>query len=420
MKKFLKIFGIILLVAATALDVWFLAVYFTAPDKIVQHTYNVSPMTTSNETDTKTFVEVNYMSNENGNGLELFEIKFNYFMDEEKESFYSQGLQYVTNTKTGEITWNYMVNDEYGHHDEVYDNRVIMIYHDRDLYGSYYAGSETEQYQYMSDDDYNSTMMTTNPIDNKTYFTIQIGEDLYKMQFKGIENAEDLEHIGTEMMAYSEWKGLWTNWYNYQYYVAEDVNTFAYIMYNSVKGMSSGTNANHVFEFSDMFNYYKYDSEQGAYSETTEQGEGLLKVQEHVTNYYVVKTTVSDNGAKVSSDSIFNSIRGNTAFSLTGEYSEEGYFYGMDCVSVDLYDFDYLLVDGNSYVLALKDEFKEYYETYKYSVVLDIEIDLDALSEKNIEFLGIDASSFEDFSIYECTTTQLVNGELVESEVAYV
>ena len=164
--------------------------------------------------------------------------------------------------------------------------------------------------------------------------------------------------------------------------------------------------------------HYKYDG--NSYSEETEQGEGLLKVKEYVTNYYVVKTTVSDNGARASSDSMFGTIAGNSSFNLKGDYVEEDYFYGMDCVSVDLYDFDYLLVDENAYVLSLKEEFKNYYASYKYSIVLDIEIDLDALADQGIEVLGIDAGSLQDFSIYECTATRLDGENLVESEVEYV
>ena len=215
MKKFLKVFLIVLLLACSICDVWFAVVYFTAPEKIVQSTYNVSPMTTSNETDTRTFVELNYYTNKNKNGYEMFELKFNYFMDEEKNSFYSQGLQYVVNSETGEIEFEYKVNADYGHYDKLYDNRVLMLYHDRDLFGSYYTKDGTGQYQYMSDDNFETTMMTTNPIDQDTYFTIQIDDDLYKMQFKGVSDvnfAEDedkyenpLGHVGTEMMAYSEY-----------------------------------------------------------------------------------------------------------------------------------------------------------------------------------------------------------------------
>jgi len=37
----------------------------------------------------------------------------------------------------------------------------------------------------------------------------------------------------------------------------------------------------------------------------------------------------------------------------------------------------------------------------------------------NIDFLAIDVSSLDDLSIYECTTIQTINGEIVESEVEY-
>ena len=79
---------------------WYAYIYFFGVEKIISQTFKVGDQVVMKEdgtTDTKTFIELNLYDN-------VFEIKFNYMLDETKTAFYSQGLQYVL--KDGKSDFN--------------------------------------------------------------------------------------------------------------------------------------------------------------------------------------------------------------------------------------------------------------------------------------------------------------------------
>ena len=402
-----------------AIDVWYVCFVAFAPEKKVVDSFNVSPMTNADGTQTECFIDIKYHKNSDGSGLEMFEINFNDLVDSSSESFYSQGLQYVVNDVEDKINFKYKVNESYEVDEELVDEHMWLYnYYDRNYYGSMYAGDNTKLYMYQSGDGYETTTKTTNPITDKTYFLLDLGESgKYYIQFKGVQDKSQCDYYGKQEDANSEWNFFSSNFYDYYYYLSNDVNYFAYLMYQSVKDVASGTSGNKLFEFGNRFNYYKYDEKTGTLDAQAVEGEEYKKVVNIVESHIVINVDIIESGAKSSSDSMFKMIADNSALNLTGEYVSEDYFFGRDVINLSVYDFDYVGLEYDSYVLKLKEDFVNYYSQYADSIVLDIVIDLDILEAQGIHFLDIDKESLSKFNVYRCVT--MANGEVVESEVLY-
>ena len=86
-KKILIFVISLLLSVCVGINVWYLYIYLYGMDKVVSSTFEVGLQTLADDSETRYFIEVNYLSNEDGNGVELFEIKFNYMFDEDQNAF---------------------------------------------------------------------------------------------------------------------------------------------------------------------------------------------------------------------------------------------------------------------------------------------------------------------------------------------
>jgi len=186
MHKALKIpliiFLAILFTACVAIDGWYLYILLKSPDKIVETTYKIGLQETT-DGEQRHFIEINYMSNDNKNGLELFEIKYNYMLDEKQEDFYSQGLQYVSYNNN--LGWSYYTEPDKFYRSSKYGSWPAYYYDDYYM-GSYHPNKDTQVFNYMSADNYEkSTLISTNPIGDTTSFKIQVGDDLFLMKFRG-------------------------------------------------------------------------------------------------------------------------------------------------------------------------------------------------------------------------------------------
>ena len=102
-KKIGIILGSLILTICLGLDIWFAVLYKTAPDKVVSWTFKVGNQEiTDAKTGIKTnkhFCEINVFDN-------VYEIKFNYLQDEEKNAFYSQGFQFIATSESNKIDFN--------------------------------------------------------------------------------------------------------------------------------------------------------------------------------------------------------------------------------------------------------------------------------------------------------------------------
>lgn len=411
------IISAILFLVCAFIDVWYVYVVLYGEVKQVVNTYEVGLQTLADGSDTKYFIEIEYYSNENKNGLECFEIKFNYLLDENKNEFYSQGLQYVANSIDDNINLE-LVNTsiESKHHWSALGN-----YYDRNLFYSYEPGEISSLYNYASGNDYETTYISTNPIGDNSYFRIQLDQDLYLMKFKSsYKDAREPE-------VYSQVLDKDANyyspaiycWHKDSDYLLYDYTYFSQLLYNAMGTLKNGMESAVLFEFGNIFDYYAYDENLGTYD--NQPIEDTTKVRTEMSSYYSIYVKKHADGIQKASQSMFNCIHGNNAFNITNDYAEDDYFIGRTIVDCNIYDFDYINIENGYCLLSLKDSFVNYYKQYSDSITLSICIDLDKLNSLNIKFYGFDENSkLNNFMIFDCYTIETINGEVVRTEVQYV
>ena len=410
MKKVLIIIFTILCVVCVSIDIWCLVVYQFGEEKVVSNTVELDLQETADGDEKKAFMEINYFKNSNKNGLELFEIKYNYFMDETLNEIVSVGSQYVADTKEDKLAWNYTNMVDY--HITAKERFGILNIGLRYVYDTYFAYElvgNSSYYEYQSPNDFEFSIGNDiNPMNDASMFKITIGDEIYGMKFKQDFTVPDY-FIGTASL-----ETAFTQDINHCYpYINH--NFMAYKICESLRKAIVVGNSYQVLQFGDFFDYYKYDGK--VYSPISDIDNS--KITTEFNNFYVVKINISNDGARVATDSLFNQVQGNASFNLTGGHVYENYYYGRNVITLTASDFNYILVEDKFYKLALSDKFKKAYEEYANGIVLDITIDLDKLSAHDIEFAGFENGTFGEFDIYRCVTTQLVDGESVETEVLY-
>ncbi len=418
LKNILIVFGCLVVVLCVGVNVWWFYVMFFSPDKIISNTYEVGLQTVSKEEEEKSkyFIEINYLSNEEGNGEKLFEVKFNYMLDENQESFYSQGLQFV-----GDFEYEYKIDES---EDPVLARTVTrwpipcLDYFNR--WGGYRLSDSSNCYNYASGDDYDSVIMSTNPISTQTRFKIQLGDDLYLMEFKN-KYTEDLAKIeGDPVLQYegdTRIYVLWTVQQYYSCYAYKDYNYFCKLLSDAVKTLPSGTNRAMIFEFGDLFNYYKYDSNLGQYTKVDAQENEKIALD--VKSYYSIKVTTSARGMQQATDSMFGAVNGSTTYNQLTTYTDD-YFVGRTYLAVTEKAFDLVQIETGYCLLKLKESFVKLYGKYD-TLILKVNVDLDGFIEDGINILGFSLDSgLSNFNVGECYFLQTVNGEILRTGVDYV
>lgn len=404
----------ILTAACLAIDCWFLYIKLYGDVKLPTHTYEVGLQKTS-EGDTKYFVEVEYYSNENKNGLECFEIKFNYLLDERQENFYSQGLQLVADTKDDSIKLSLTedgANKEFAYWD------AGGNHYNRDVFYNYKTEENSKLFNYASGNDYSTTTISTNPLGDKSYFRIQLGEQLYLMKFKSSYRETRDPETYADFISKRSYSPAIYCWFNDSNYIVYDYTYFMNLLYTALSSdtLANGTQSAMLFEFGNIFDYYEYDEVNKVYK--MQPLEDTTKVQKQITSYYSILVKKHADGVQKASQSLFNCVQGSSTFNIAEDYTKDDYFIGRTIVTVDNKDFDYIKVTNNYYKLQLKESFINEYKSFGDKIVLSVQIDLDELTEKNINFLGLmENSGLKNFEIFECYTTQTKDGEIVKTEV---
>lgn len=408
----LKIAGISLislfLVFTIGVVSWFAHIKLEGAEVIPSDTYYVGLQTLPDGSDTEYFVEVNYLTNEANNGVSLFEVKFNYLMDEKQTAFFSQGLQY-TSDETVKID-DVMRKEAKSYNKNFWGWETIKW-----NYITYYRNmSGTNRYNYMSADDYTTTLESTNPIDNDSLFKIQIGEDIYGMKFKGLVPTMD---------DYKEFDaGAWTT-QSYKTFTNYNVDYFAAALFNSVQTLENGTSRACVFEFGDLFDYYEYDQDLKQYKQDKVDLDKAVLISRDVKSYYSILINKDKSGATKVTDSLFNCVDGSSNFNMSNVNSED-YFYGRTTINVDnaleSSEFSMVKVTDKQVALKLNDNFNKAYLPYAKKIELIVLIDLDVLTAKGLAFVGFTADSgLDKYNVVSCQTVQTIDGELVYSGVDY-
>ena len=405
----ISILSIVCTVCASII-IWYLSVCLWGNEKKVSKTFYVGELQLADGT-TKDIIEIEYFANKDGSGYEAFEIKYTYFMDENRIDSYSQGFQYIANEGypiefgvTSEMLFiekkPFRTEGAWFWEEKYYNCQVPTV--PSDLISCY-------NYMYNG----NEYVKSTNPINKDSNFKINIGEDIYLMEFKGANEYDTfgnlIENTPINNDTYcgrSVKVGDFSDDIIYFWHYVYDPHYFSRILYETVKSSSAGSSGNFVFEFGNLFNYYKYNAETGKYDTNRTNYDDTLKLEEDIKSYYSIKITVHENGLTSSKESMFGSVLGNQNFSLTGHYSNGDYFVGSSIIEVGLNSFTLVPIEDNNVALKLNEQFIDYYSKYKNSIKLSIVIDLDLLSNLGYNFVGFTAdSNLDKFSIYECYTS---------------
>lgn len=409
MKKAFKITGITLLallfLACLVIDCWYLAIVLNGDEKVVSKTFNVGTFELADGSQ-KRFMEVEYWANKDGSGQEVYEIKFNYLMDENKEYSYSQGLQYVNTANDERITFTYDLGyskDEIKVQERLSGFWVWARYNYSIQHSHVYTSGGYYNYASAGNDEY---LRSTNPIDSNTFFKIEIGDQLYLMKLKGGYGQKDDGNItGTYGTPLDE-STLWTTIVNhgniYNYYAEYNITYLAAIVLSSIRSAKYGTNCEYVFEFGNLFDYYAYNSQSGQYDEDPTSFDKTVKLSEDIKSYYSVFVKVHEDGLTKASDSMFGSFMGNQNFNMSESYDQQDYFIGRTIISADNSVFDKVLISEDEKFVALKlnKDFINFYSEYKQKIELEVAIDLDVLEAEGYEFVGFTTDNgLTDFNI---------------------
>lgn len=454
-KKVCIVLFSILTVVCLGVDGWWLGVMNFAPDKITNTTIYAQDLQKSDGTKTNIF-EVNYYSNANQNGYEMFELKVNYLTDSTADNIYSQGLQYIAGNKESGIKWqvgNYANIKEYDDFPNVkaYDEFFSHIIEPDNKNGEYTLSSEstnafatftnlayfqrasvnasTQTFAYSSSDDFaTSSMLAPNPIDDGTKLLIQVKDEEgnytpFGLGFRGTRTKSELENA-KEQSLFSFGLGeigqsfLWWNWGTATVFPYYDINYVAFSLYNAVKSMPAGTNQFDIVEFGDWFDYYTVKDNELTDVRLPEDESG--KVKQNFTSYYGIKINVNADGAqRATRDSMFKIIKGSSSFNIDTSSTDDSYFYGRAVVKATVYDLDFVLVVDNKYAVKLNYVFTLKYKLYKDEIRIVIEVDLDILKVNNMEFIGFANNAVGEFMLDKCYTLETKDGQVIKTEVSY-
>lgn len=411
-----KILVCLLVAFCVGINAWYIYVKCFGPDKIVSFTYEVGLQNLENSEDSKYFIEINYLSNEEGNGLEVFEIKYNYMLDEDQTAFYSQGLQYVGES-TNSINFEYCIDKSKDA--EHYEHKFMWPVPASDYYkqwGGYRLDDSASFYQYASADDYEHVVASTNPMSSKTAFKIQLGDDLFLMQFKNENTEMTSDNYMYRYQGDTKVYVLYNINTYYDCYAYYDYNYFSKLLYEAVQTVPSGTNSAMVFEFGDIFTYAKYNEEKKQYDELSVKE--TEKVKNDIKSYYSIKVTKSASGAVQASDSLFGAVNGSTTYNKLGTNSDD-YFIGRSYLNVTEKDFDLVEIEHGYCVLKLKANFVKFYSKYD-NIILNVKVNLDTYAKDKITILGFATDSgLDKFSVQGCYFLETIDGQVIQTEVAY-
>lgn len=405
MKKFLIILCSILCFVCVGIDIWCMCIYQFADEKHVSNTVNIGLMETADGEQKKAFIEIVYYSNKNKNGLEMLEIKYNYFADENNDTFLSVGQQFVASDVNSSIGFD--VDSGYTTYKTIQKYRKGLKYVNvHNVFFGTHITDATSMFEYQSSNDNFISGNDINRLTSNSKFKITIGNENYRLSFKNNEAVKDF-YLGSVSL-----ESAFTSDVNHRYQCVNDM-LLASKLLGTLKGAEFASGTYEVLQFSDFFNYEKYDG--SVYQPLDNVNNN--KVKTDFTNNYVVKITKSEDGAKQASDSLFKQVQGNSRFNYAGTEIYDDYSFGKFGKVIDVSAFNYSVINGKSVVLKLKEDvMNELLKDTEHTLL--IKIDLDYLSELGFDFVGFSNDChLEDLSIYKILTTQTIDGKLVEKEI---
>lgn len=341
------------------------------------------------------FLEVNYYSNDKHNGIQLQELKMNYFTSYKLLStdYRSTGMQYLGDYKGLPLdTWD--GNSEvkfinpFGSNDRYYGTSETSVkiaddYVDKSF--NYYDFTNGVNWNGVTDK--NGSIATE--LKRTTEFVVKIDNRAFaiclnKYLDKDVGDVRNIFGIG--------WKiGEKYNRYYYTY-----GSLFQSCM-QAVKTNSAGYGDYYItVDLSSLFSIKEYDVETGKYK--TDNVTDIIKT------YSVLKFHYDENGARTSGQSMFGIIDNNSKYDVAEDkidttYWQERMTYNLNVKSKlngkDVFEYRYSEV-YNGYFISLSMDAKKLFSEMPRTKV-NITFDVNEDNEKNI--VGLDYNAFENLEL---------------------
>lgn len=353
MKKFIKYYSPVFIICLMLLC-WLMYYYLFLDSKISITTAYLDDATYSeNET---FFIEVNYYSNENENGQEVFEVKFNYYTDTripekdedgnfEAKYMYSTGAQFL-----GGIQYTYKEDTSIS---ELFSNRADHYY---TLKNGYYYDTEMGGTSF--------TSLKGQSLINQSSWLFDVNGELCKIWCKYLDE-KNLDDMFIE-------KTLWIN-----HYLKIDTSYFILSLYNTIQSLDEGEKI-FALNLSDYF-YVNIQNDDGTFNTQPTDDENYL--------YANIKVNVNNNGMINANQSLFGIVEEDADWSLYGSNSDE-YWQVRTEYNLTLNDF-IVVSESQKFYLDIKQSCLNYLKPFNYlNIIITINLDEVKVASTQVDIQG--------------------------------
>lgn len=301
------------------------------------------------------FMEANYYSNDKENGVQLQELKYNYFTGYglTESEYRSTGMQFLGDFRT--------YTSEVQKESEANEKVLSEFYYYDTTNGINWSGFKGQ---------YGSVATVLN---RNQQFIIKIDNRPFSIQLDG------------KYDTYGRlWGFLWTVKQSTTYFDYGDVFD---AVFSAIKSNDKGYGDYYItLDLSQYFSIKEYDSDSGKFKDDD--------VTDIIKNYAVLKFHYDENGARNSTQSIFGSIECNSKYDTADEqidttYWQERIVYNLTANDLDLRYSDFYEGSFASLPMATKEMFANMGRA-KVNITLDL---------TNTNIIGFDFNAFENLEI---------------------
>lgn len=302
------------------------------------------------------FIDINYYTNERGNGKEVFEVQFNYYIETsipEKKEDGTYESKYIMSS--GVQFYDTPISSAKAHSDIIYGSEYKQVLQNCE----YYTAPEGLNYGYF---------VTDTNITNKNEWIWDIDGNLCLMEEVGV--VEESKFL---------WLSNTREW---------NVEALIVSLYNSLQTIENGETIT-MFDFTPYLNVTKmFNSETGKMENDFTMND--------IQTYANIRINKSENGMVEATQSLFNSYRGDTEWTSAGSGLNELYWDDFSTYEITSEDFTFEKVDEGR-LIYLKPSCETFLQEFS-NVQLIVNIDLDYF--ENLTIIGLKQGAFEDFKIF--------------------
>lgn len=323
-------------------------------------------------TEDKTYsIEINYFSNKNGNGIELFEIKFNYYTD--------------TCLVFNEKTQTYEYKDIYSTGVQLYEKNGFSCYDKRPKPFCWrrYSLSFGNVTYYNSFEE--KTFIATKELNYDDSFILDLDGKFAKLTQRGYDKNRRMPYKIENCPGCGK-----THIDNLKYNIDYNIPLFTkHLMEKTMQGCENGINSL-VMDLSDFFSIEMFDKQSGQFYKATNS------TTEKV--YITCKVSKSDDGFVSSKQSLFGFYKNDSDYGS----NTSDYWKSLTDYTITERDLIYTKIseNDNTYTAKLSDECINYLSKFN-DMNIDLKIDLDSyyLSNRNIEIYALEKDFLQGLKV---------------------